>query len=425
MTMLTSLFTAVSGLGSNGTALSVIGDNIANVNTTAFKGSRANFSDILSQSLGGGGNLQVGRGSRVGSVQQLFGQGTVETTGNPLDMAIDGDGFFMVRESSGAQFYTRAGQFAIDNDGFVVNPNGNYLLGYQADNAGNITANLDRINVSTVNSPPNQTTSLSLQSNLDAREAVPTVAWAVNAATGPAAGSYNFASAITVYDSLGNSHLANIYYVKTAANTWQVHVTYNENATGAPNYTEVGAPFATLTFNSSGQLQAPLTAVSGTFDFDDWGAGAAQAIAFNFGYNSAFTTQYGSPSSTIFQTQDGYTSGSLRALSVSENGIISGVFTNGQVRDISQVALARFTASTELTKIGNNLFAESNASGQPLIGEPGTSGRGTISASSLEAGNVDLAEEFVRLIAAQRGFQANTKVITTTDELLNQLLSIK
>ncbi len=426
MTMLTSLFTAVSGLGSNGQALSVIGDNIANVNTSGFKGSRANFGDILSQSLGGGGNLQVGRGSRVGSIQQLFGQGTVETTGNPLDLAIDGDGFFTVLEPGGAQFYTRAGQFSVDRNGFIINPSRNFLLGFQADGAGNITANIDRINVATVNSPPNASTGLSIQANLDSRETVPLVPWSLSTTTGPAAGSYNFASAITVYDTLGNSHLTNIYYRKTAPNSWNVYATYNDSATGT-NYVQVpaGSALTTLTFNTAGQLTAPLLATNGTFDFSAWGATAAQSIGFNFGYNSNFTTQYGSPSSTIFQTQDGYTSGSLRALTVSDNGIMSGVFTNGQVRDIAQVVLARFTAPTELSKMGKNLFAESNGSGQPLIGEPGTSGRGSISSSSLEAGNVDLAEEFVRLIAAQRGFQANTKVITTTDELLNELLAIK
>lgn len=427
MTMLTSLFTAVSGLGANGTALSVIGDNIANVNTTAFKGSRANFGDILSQSLGGGGNLQIGRGSRVGSVQQLFAQGTVETTGNPLDMAIDGDGFFMVREQSGAQFFTRAGQFSVNRDGYVINPNGNFLLGFLADGAGNITANIERINVATINSPPNATAQLSIQANLDSRETAPIVPWAVSAATGPAAGSYNFASAITAYDTLGNSHLVNVYFRKSAVpNSWDVYATYNNSASGI-NYVQVpgGGPLATLTFDTNGQLTAPLLPTTGNFDFSAWGATNPQAVAFNFGYNTNFTTQYGSPSSTIFQTQDGYTSGSLRALSVSQNGVLSGVFTNGQVRDLAQVVLARFTAPSELTKLGKNLFAESNASGQPLIGEPGTSGRGTISSSSLEAGNVDLAEEFVRLIAAQRGFQANTRVITTTDELLNELLAIK
>ncbi|HMK43726.1 MAG TPA: flagellar hook-basal body complex protein, partial [Dissulfurispiraceae bacterium] len=232
MTMLTSLYTAVSGLGSNGTALSVIGDNIANVNTTAYKGSRANFGDVLSQSLGGGSNLQVGRGSLVSSVQQMFSQGTLETTGNPLDMAIDGDGFFMIREPAGAQFYTRAGQFAVDKNGYIVNPNGDFLLGYQADAAGNITANLDRINIATVNSAPNQSSSINVQFNLDSREVAPITPWNLSATTGPATGSYNFASSITVYDSLGNSHLVNMYYRKTGADTWDVHAIYNMSANG-------------------------------------------------------------------------------------------------------------------------------------------------------------------------------------------------
>jgi flagellar hook protein FlgE len=368
----------------------------------------------------------------------MFSQGTPETTGNPLDMAIDGDGFFMVQEPGGANFYTRAGQFGVNNDGYIVNPGGNFLQGYQTDAAGTISGNIANINVSTVNSPPNATTSASFQNNLDARAAInttwPAAPAVISPLTGAASGTYTFPSSITVFDSLGNSHMVNLYYAKTAANTWQVHATYNASATAVPNYREVGAPLATLTFTASGALDplvgvngGPIVPVTGAFDFSAWGATPApgQSIAFNFGNAGNNTTQYGADSSMLSSDQNGYASGSLRALSVSGDGVIEGIFTNGQVRNIAQVALARFTAPTELTKMGNNLFAESSASGQPLIGSASTSGRGSINASSLEAGNVDLAEEFVRLIAAQRGFEANTKIITTTDELLQTLMAAK
>jgi len=424
MTMLTSLYTAVSGLGANGTALSVIGDNIANVNTTAFKGSRANFSDVLSASLGGASALQVGRGSNITSVQKILGQGTLETTGNPLDMAIDGDGFFVVNEGSsgGASFYTRAGQFAIDKDGYMVTPNGLFLQGKPIDALGNKGA-LGSILLTTAVSSPLATSTATMQVSLDGREGTPAAAWPAvwPSATLPASNTYNYSSALTVYDSQGNNHLVNVYYRKTGANAWDAHVVWDNNTNPAnpPSYVDGGA--IAMTFSTAGALVTPAAPVSVNLT---WGGGAVtspQAVAFDFG-NS---TQFGSPNSTVFQTQNGYSNGSLRALTISQNGVIAGIFTNGQTRDIAEVELAKFNAPTELAKVGKGLYAETSDSGQAVVDAPKTSGRGSISASSLEAGNVDLAEEFVRLIAAQRGFQANTKVITTTDQLLDELLAIK
>jgi len=421
MTMLTSLYTAVSGLGANGTALSVIGDNIANVNTVAFKGSRANFSDVLSASLGGSSALQVGRGSNITSVQKLFGQGTLETTGNPLDMAIDGDGFFIVNEGStgGASFYTRSGQFVIDKDGYLTTPGGMFLQGKPIDALGNKGA-LGSILLTTAVSSPLATSTATMQVSLDGREGTPAAAWVAPVAALPASNTYNYSSAITVYDSQGNNHLVNVYYRKTGANAWDAHVVWDTNTNPAlpPAYSSqtVG-----MTFNTAGALLTPAAPVSVNLT---WAGGAVttpQAVAFDF----ANSTQFGSPNATIFQTQNGYANGSLRALTISQDGVIAGIFTNGQTKDIAEVQLAKFTAPAELVKVGKGLFAESSDSGQAVTDAPNTSGRGTIAASSLEAGNVDLAEEFVRLIAAQRGFQANTKVITTTDELLNELLAIK
>lgn len=418
MTMLTALYTAVSGLGANGTALSVIGDNIANVNTTAFKGSRANFSDVLSASLGGSSSLQVGRGSNITSVQKLMGQGTLETTGNPLDMAIDGDGFFIVNEGAtgGASFYTRVGEFGIDKDGYIVTPNSLFLQGVPVDAAGNPTGPIGSMQLTGANSDPNPTSTAQLEINLDARETVPTAAWVNPTIALPASNTYNYSSAMTVYDSQGNNHLVNVYYRKTASNAWTAYVVNDQTGTGT-----YGTQAINMTYGTDGQLLTPATPTAVSLTWTGLGVTTPQAVTFDL----AGSTQYGSPNSTMFQTQNGYTSGSLRALTVDQNGVLSGVFTNGQTRSIFQIQLGLCNAPDALIKIGKGLFAESSASGQVTPDAPLTSGRGSITGSSLEAGNVDLAEEFVRLIAAQRGFQANTKVISTTDDMLTELLAIK
>jgi flagellar hook protein FlgE len=460
MSILTSLFTGVSGMSANGQALSIIGDNIANSNTTGFKGSRAVFGDMLSQSMGGS-SMQIGKGAQVISSQQLVGQGTFQTTSNPLDMAIDGDGFFMVN-GTGGKFFTRAGQFSLSKDGYVVNPTGDKVQGYIYDSSGKPTGGIGDINSAAVNSNPSATDSMNFQANLDSRVSTPLVAWTVPVpvAAGPAAGSYNFNSSMTVYDTQGNDHPVSVYFRKvddTAApglnspNTWQAHIVYNNSATGT-NYVEAMYPGAAndtmyLQFDSSGKMvnfkpgtmAAPpannppvlptITSQNLGYNFKAWtGAAAAlipdQTIGLDFGYQGTYTTQYGADSSMTFQNQNGWTSGNLRSLNISNSGIIDGVFTNGQVKTIGQVALARFTNPSALTKMGKDLYVESSDSGQPAIGTPGTSGRGGLQASSLEMSNVDLAEEFVSMISAQRGFQANARVITTTDTLLNDVLGL-
>ncbi|MCE5312803.1 MAG: flagellar hook protein FlgE [Nitrospiraceae bacterium] len=429
MGILTSLFTGVSGLSSNGNALSVIGDNIANSNTTGFKSSRAIFGDILSQALGGGSAFQIGRGVSLQSVEAQFTQGTLETTSNPLDLAIEGDGFFLVNNSSGATYYTRAGQFHLDSDGNVVNPEGMLLQGYlaQQNNA------LGTINVASINSQPNSTGAVNVYTNLNSNEST-----MAGFSIADPTGTSNFSTSITVYDSLGNSHLISIYFTKTAANTWSWNAVANSADVASTSTSGSNARIASgsLGFTTDGALNTESAATyynaAGTgINFN--GATANQIVAFDFGTSITTdggtgldgTTQFGSPSSVFFQSQDGYTSGSLQSLIVDQNGVITGVFTNGQVQDIASVAISRFVAPLELSKIGRNLYAESSGSGQPIIGTAGTSGRGRVLANSLEASNVDLAEEFVKMIAAQRGFQANTRVITTTDDMLTELMNIK
>lgn len=536
MAIMTSLYTGVSGLSANGRALSVIGDNIANVNTTGFKGSRAVFGDILSQALGGGGALQIGRGVMLMGVQQIFTQGTLETTANPLDLAIEGDGFFIARDAAGAQYYTRAGQFRLDRDGNIVNPEGLELQGYLALQGGI----LGTINVAALNSPPRATSNVIMSANLNSATPVkdPTtmqvfaitsanntirigganrtitpgnytgaeLATALNGIT-PATGltfAYDNAThrftitnttgasitinwdhvdntieqllgfrsveqtiglgasvtgnydavgfdpldaintsdeprpSITVFDSLGNSHLINGYFRKTAENTtitgggtgnrwhWYAVIPPSSSLTGQA---QVGAQ-GFLEFDTAGRLVTDIS------EFQDFyfagGVHTPQVIDFDFGQSITEggsgllgTTQFGSPPSVLFQSQDGFTAGSLMSLIVDQNGAMTGIFTNGQTLKVADVALARFIAPTVLTKLGRNLFAESSESGSPIIGTAGTAGRGRIFANSLEASNIDLADEFVKMIAAQRGFQANTRVITTTDDLLTELMMIR
>lgn len=425
MGLMTSLFTGISGLTANGTGLSVTGDNIANSNTVGFKASRPVFADVLSQSLGGGSALQIGRGVTMQAVQQMFNQGTFETTSNGLDMAIEGDGFFMVRENAGANFFSRAGQFSMDKDGYIVNPEGLQLQGYLLSQGGQ----LGSINVASINSPPQLTTSASISANLDSRATIP-AAFDVNS---PDTTS-NFSTSMTVYDSLGNGHLLSVYFRKDieapAGNTWEwfAVVPGFDTLSGNPEIQADGS----LQFDTSGalSLESAVNYPLGGFNFSG-GVAQNQVIGFDFGVSLAEggngldgTTQFGSPSSVLFQNQDGFTAGSLSNLLVDQDGIITGVFTNGQTRDIAQVALAKFTAPTALAKMGRNLYSESSASGQAIIGAPGTSGRGRVFASSLEMSNVDLAEEFVKMISYQRGFQANARVITSTDDLLSELMSI-
>jgi len=426
--MMTSLFSAVSGMNANGTSLSVIGDNIANMNTVGFKSSRVAFGDVLSQSVtGASGSSQIGRGVLVESVSPLFTQGSFETSASGLDLAVDGEGFFMVSDGA-ARFYTRAGEFSLDKNGNVVNPDGLVVQGYLADATGNITGSTGDIQVATRQSQANVTSSADITLNLDATAAI-------IPAAGPGSftldgngdltnndpANFNFSTSINVFDSQGGGHPVTAYFVKTAANTWTVHYVQANPGAGQP-LLDVGQQV--LTFNANGSLVADNSGVPINFNF-----GAAvvtpQPINFRYGVGTAdASTQFASDNAVMKLGQNGYSSGSLKSMSISQDGLITGVFTNGQTRSIGQVALARFASPSGLNKLGRNLFGESFASGQPVVGQAGTSGLGKVLSNSLELSNVDLAEEFVKMITAQRGFQANSRVITTTDNMMQELVNL-
>lgn len=403
-----SMFTAVSGLNAYGNALSVIGNNIANVGTIGFKSSRSAFAEMVSATLASlAGSKQVGLGVYLSDVQGNFGQGSIMPTGNTLDLAIDGDGFFQVNSPSGAQFYTRAGQFELNHQGEVVDLNGNFLQGYQATATGIITGSLGNITLSNTTSAPQATTTATVLANLDASAAVPGTT--PFDATDPT--SYNFSSSLTIYDSLGVQHSLRFYFVKTAtANTWNFY--YQLDGGGATAGTD-------LVFDTDGTLltggsqSLPLT-IGG-------GAATPQSVTVNF----SGMTQYGSPSALLDQSQDGYAAGSLQRISVDSQGQVVAQFTNGQTRTLAQVVLHRFINPQGLVRVGHNLFAESADSGAPLAGTSNTNGLGSIVSGALEQSNVDLGKEFVDMISMQRAFQANSRAITTSDEMLQELINLK
>ncbi|MFQ5779658.1 MAG: flagellar hook protein FlgE [Nitrospiria bacterium] len=434
MAILTSLFSGVSGLSAFGTGLSVVSNNIANMNTIGFKDGDVSFSDIISQSLGGAaGGSQVGRGVFVNSVRTQFNQGSFETTGNALDMAIEGEGFFILRDAVGGEFYSRAGIFNLDKNGLVVNPDGLFLQGLQADITGNLTGQSGNINLAATAFPPLASTRTDFAANLDSRVSIP----AAFDVTNPT-GTSNFSTSITVFDSLGNGHLVSVYFRKSAeaptGNTWEYFAVVDANDSTA-GVVQVQAQ-GTLTFGTDGTLQTESAVTyplpSGGFDFAG-GPNQGQVIALDFG-QSVITdggtgldglTQFGTTSALLNQTQDGFASGSLQRVSISNDGIVTGLFTNGKSRALAQVMLSRFNSNQGLSKAGGNLYTISADSGQPITGVANSAGLGKLLTNSLELSNVDLAQQFVKMIEFQRGFQANSRVITTTDDILQELVNLK
>lgn len=451
MGILSSLFTGVSGLNANGNALSVVGNNIANLSTVGFKSSRSVFADLISSSLGGaGGAIQTGLGVALNGVQGNFSQGSLSTTSNALDLAVDGNGFFVLRDTAGAAFYSRAGQFHLNSQNQIVDPSGFLLQGFQVNTSGLITASISGVTLPTTTAPPNPTSSVDIGANLNSQSTASTFSLA------DPAGTSQFSSSITVYDSVGNSHLLTSYFTKTAANTWTYNVvgSTNEIVTGNYHASNVNSSLGlvrlasgTLTFNTSGALDTESVVTSydsgtaggtaggtvGQSRIDFLGATADQTIGLNFGTSVTtdggngmnLTTQFGAASGLVQQSQNGFGAGALQTFSVETNGMINGRFSNGQVRPLAQLALARFPDPLGLVRTGKNTFAESGTSGQPLIGAATSAGLGRVLANTLELSNVDLGESFIEMIAAQRGFQANSRVITTSDEVLQELVNLK
>jgi len=577
-----ALYTGVSGLDAMSSELSVIGNNISNSNTAGFKGGSVTFANLLSTSLGATSSTQTGNGVSLESVGTDFSQGTLQTTSNPLDMAIQGAGFFIVKETSGTQYFTRAGQFSIDKNGNLVNPEGNFLQGNAAltqpvvtktgVTAGTFGAsgdiNISQIGVgnptpsanatifanlmqtSPVNDPIAGTpftigatndqivvsgsalaattitipvgaysgsslaaavqTAVNSSSTVVATFGATTVNvsytasasasqyeftinnvsalqvdfdWSnanstssnmlgfsnVNtggtgagittiAAAGSATSDFEvagfdptnpggaFSTAMTTYDSAGNGHLVNVYFENIGAYSsapsggnrwmWWAVVPASDSSSSAtqPNLPQI-ATGGILDFSTAGALYSVTPDNFNSFNFVggvtqnqpitvDFGQAEGETIALG-GSGTTGTTQYGSPSSVTNQYQDGYAAGSLQSFSVSQDGVITGTFTNGQTKNIAQIQLARFNAATQLTSVGNNCFTQSAGSGQPIPGLASDAGFGSIFSDSLEESNVDLSSEFVNMITVQSAYEANAKVISTAQQLFTALQNAK
>lgn len=419
--------TGLSGLNAASKNLDVIGHNVANSATVGFKASQAQFSDVFASSLSGGGGAQVGIGTRLSTVAQQFTQGNISSSNNPLDMAINGRGFFRLSDA-GAISYSRNGQFQLDKDNFIVTSSGINLTGYQADATGTITGALGNLQLNTADIDPTITSSVAISANLDSRMAAPATPLVAGTLTGvapnfnaPNPASYNSSTSLSIYDSLGNAHIATYYIVKdgTTPNQWNVLMTVDNGANNAGAITDV----TTLTFDSSGKLTSPLTPVLNIPV--TWNAAlgvvAPQPLDFDF----QGTTQFGSPFGVSSLSQDGFTSGRMAGFSVGSDGVVKGRYTNGQTRNLGQLALANFANPQGLQQMGDNQWAESSTSGAPVVGAPGTASLGVLQSSATEDSNVDLTAELVNMIVAQRAYQANAQTIKTQDAIQQTLMNLR
>ncbi len=397
---------AVSGLKAASTDLDVTGNNIANSNTVGFKESRAEFADVYAVSNLGSSQDAVGQGVQLAAVAQQFNQGNISFTDNPLDLAISGEGFFSL-EASGARAYTRSGQFGIDKDGFVVNSAGQNLLAFGA-SAGSITGAVGPLQLTTSILAPQATASVAVQVNLDAGEGVPAGAFDPTDPT-----TFNKSTSLSVFDSLGAEHLATVYFVKTGTNAWNTHIRVDND-----NTQTLGVQGAT--FDSSGNLTAPVGGVSyGAFTPSN---GAAP---FTLSYNFAGTTQVGADFGVFSLSQNGYTSGQLSGIDIDQDGTVLARFSNGQTEAQGQVVLANFANPQGLQPISDTNWAETNGSGAPLIGAPGSASLGLLQSGAVEESNVDLSEQLVNMIVAQRNFQANAQMIRAEDEVTQTIINIR
>jgi flagellar hook protein FlgE len=406
----------LSGLNTASKNLDVIGNNIANSSVVGFKTSTTQFADVFANSLVGAGASQVGIGARVANIAQQFTQGNVSTTSNPLDIAINGKGFFRLDEN-GAATYTRNGQFRFDANGFIVTSDGLNLTGYSVDANGNILpAAPVPIQISFADIAPRTTSQFTLGMNFDSRETQPTTA--IFNATDPT--SYNFSTSGNVFDSLGNPHIFTLYMVKTAvAGQWQMYGQVDGTALANTNLGAGAGLPVTLTFDNTGQLTTgmPLnTSLTLT-------NGAVTPLAYTFDLTGS--TQYGSDFGVNDITQDGYSSGRLAGFNISDDGVIIGRYTNSQSRTLAQIVLADFRNPQGLKPLGDNQWEETADSGLALVGAPMSGSLGVLQSSAVEDSNIDLTAELVNMITAQRVYQANAQTIKTQDAILQTLVNLR
>ena len=421
-----SFDTAVSGIKASSTSLGIIGNNIANAGTTGFKASRGEFVDVFASSLLGTSAGAIGKGVAVVGVNQSFSQGNISFTDNVLDMAINGSGFFILNDN-GTSVYTRAGNFQVDREGFVVNAAGHKLMTFNTTEAGIPTGGMGELEIDTSLIQPKGTTLVDMNANLDSRSLVPTVPWPgagfdafAATPTAPSPDMFNASTSVTIYDSLGNSHVQSLYFVKTAVqNEWDIYSLIDGVSETGPD---------TLTFDSSGQI--PTASLPFQINVAGWtpqnSSGAANGAAIQgFNLDLSSLSQFGSEFSVTNIDQDGFTTGQLRGVEVGEGGIVFARFTNGQARALGQVALSNFSNTAGLQPLGGSLWAETFASGQPTLSPPGIGGMGVVQSGALEDSNVEVTQQLVDMIVAQRNFQANAKVIQTEDTITQTVINLR
>jgi flagellar hook protein FlgE len=407
MSLSTAMYSGLSGLNSYGEAMSVVGDNIANLNTTGFKYSSVHFEDLMAQLIPtGSGPGQVGRGSRISEISTIWAQGSLENSADDVDVAITGTGFLIVKDPlNESLFYTRDGNFSLNNEGYLINAHDYRVQGKEIDSATGTPTGVDTdIVVSQNYAAPRASTAVDMVMNLNANAVV--------------ADYYD--SAITLYDNVGNVHSLDVRYTNAAANNWTVSGTLDGVDISANITDQGGGGPSAMVFNTNG------TMVSGglyTIDLSAFNIGAVDLNTRNTSGGS--TTQYASSSVTNYASQDGYGPGFLQRLSINNEGVITGHYSNGQIIPQYQLTLARFNAPGKLYREGSNLYTETQDSGVPLTGSPGTNGLGKINSNALEQSNVDLGNEFVHMILYQRAFQANSRIITTTDTMMEEVLALK
>lgn len=426
MSVGSSMVTAISGLDAHGQMLGTITDNIVNANTNGFKSSRTEFQNVLAQNLGGGSANQMGRGVDAAGITGIFTQGSVTKTDRSTDVAINGNGFFVLKGDGKGVTYTRDGSFRFDKDGWLTNLKGSRVQAYTASPEGNITGKLDDVRIPFSTIPAKATKDIELHVNLDAR-----MEPGGELDLERPGDTAQFTTALQVFDSIGNAHAINMYFNKTSSGTWEWHaMTDGGNLAGGEKGIQSLVAKGSLEFDSLGKLEsADQEIVNSSFAN---GAISDQELYFDFGdpldqdgTGQRGTTQYGSKNSTFRQIQDGWAAGTLADTQINQDGIITGVYTNGLNKQLGQIAVARFEATERLQKVGENQFGETVQSGQALIGKAQTNGRGEVLSSSLESSNVDMAKEFVDMIRAQRGFQASAKSISTSNEMLDEVINIK
>jgi flagellar hook protein FlgE len=415
----------LSGLNATSKNLEVIGNNIANTNTYGAKAARAEFADMYASAMNGSGASNIGIGVALQTVAQQFTQGNIAATENPLDLAINGAGFFQLSDGHNPTMYTRNGQFKLDREGQIVNSQGQMLMGYAADGAGNILpGQASPLRLPTAGITPRATDRIRLEMNLDSRAAV----------TAPASGApidmtdpttYNNATSLTVYDQRGQDVALTYYFQKSATDTWNVYITAN----GTPLATDASgnaAPSTQLVFPASGGTP---TSPAGPLAIDvpasTNAAGAATLPIAGVSLSVAGATQYGAPFGVTDLAQNGYAPGQLVGVQIEPDGIVMARYSNGQSKPAGQVEIATFRNPQGLQPLGGNAWARSFATGEPIVGIPGDGNLGVLQAGALEESNIDMTAELVNMITAQRVYQANAQTIKTQDQVMQTLVNLR